>query len=101
MIALPRRCRRAFLKAARCVADSSFVHRSSLIAGLLLATSGGMLAGVGYWVSGGLDYLSAATYEVPAGLDHGKSTRMPSGLSGTRTTYHIPPSSGLNAAPTR
>ncbi len=93
---LPRRCRRAFLKAARCVADSSFVHRSSLIAGLLLATSGGMLAGVGYWVSGGLDYLSAATYEVPAGLDYGKSTRMPSGLSGTGTTYHIPPSSGPN-----
>lgn len=68
------------LKGLRCIADSSFVQRSTLIAGVLLATSGAMLAGVGYWVSGGFDYLSVASYDLP-GLDYGKSPRMPSGLS--------------------
>lgn len=95
----PRLCRRAFLKAVHCVADSSFVHRSTLIAGLLLATSGGMLAGVGYWVSGGFDYLSAATYEVPVGLDYGRYSRTASGWSGRGTTYHVSPSAGPNDVP--
>jgi VWFA-related protein len=91
-----RRCWRAFFKAFRYMADSSFVQRSTLIAGVLLATSGGMLAGVGYWVSGGFDYLSAATYDVPVGFDHEKSARMPSELSGTGTTSNHAPGLGFN-----
>jgi len=43
------------------------VRRSTIVTGILLATSGALLAGVGYWVSGGFDYLSAsASYEMPA-----------------------------------
>jgi Ca-activated chloride channel homolog len=93
-----RRCFRALLKTGRQIADSSFVQRSTLIAGLLLATSGGMLAGVGYWVSGGFDYLSAATYDVPAGFDHGNSARMPPGLSGIGSAPAVASPSSLNAA---
>lgn len=85
----------SLLKALLRIADSSVVQRSTLIAGLLLATSGAMLAGVGYWVSGGFDYLSAATYDLPAGFDHGKSVRMPSGLSATMSPSKGPGSSGL------
>ncbi len=76
-------CWRASLKTLGCIADSSFVQRSTLIAGILFATSGAMLAGVGYWVSGGFDYLSAsATYDVPGVAEYGTSGRMPSGLAG-------------------
>jgi Ca-activated chloride channel homolog len=89
---------RAFLKAGRRVADSSFVQRSTLIAGILLASSGVMLAGVGYWVSGGFDYLSAVTYDVPAGFEHGNATHMPSGLSGGGSVPGAAGPSSLNAA---
>ena len=93
-----RRYLRPFFKVGRRVADSSFVQRSTLIAGLLLATSGAMLAGVGYWVSGGFDYLSAATYDVPAGFDHEQSTRLPSGLAGGGPPPGAAGPSSLNAA---
>jgi Ca-activated chloride channel homolog len=93
---LLRGWRQAFLKAVRCTADSSLVQRSTLIAGLLFASSGFMLAGVGYWVTGGFDYLSATTYEVSAGFDHGKSIGTPSGLSGAGTTYGGTTWSGMN-----
>ncbi len=83
------RCLRAGLKrrSTTPVADNSIVQRSTLITGVLLATSGAMLGGVGYWVSGGFDYLSAsATYDVPGIGDYDHSNRMPAGLSGTATT---------------
>jgi VWFA-related protein len=92
------RCLQALLKTGRHIADSSFVQRSTLIAGILLATSGGMLAGVGYWVSGGFEYLSAATYDVPAGFDRDRSAHMPSGLSGTGSAPSGASPSSLNAA---
>ena len=95
----PARCwLRRFLKAGRRIADSSFVQRSTLIAGLLLATSGAMLAGVGFWVSGGFEYLSATTYDVPAGFDHGRTTHIPSGLSEGGFSPGVAGSPGLNAA---
>jgi Ca-activated chloride channel family protein len=87
-----RRCLRSGLKAFHRIADNSLVQRSTLIAGILFATSGAMLAGVGYWVSGGFDYLSAsAIYDVPSPGDY-PTTRMPSGLSGSGTAPNQPDS---------
>ena len=82
----PCACLAAGLKALCRVADNSFVQRSALITGVLLASSGAMLGGVGYWVSGGFDYLSAsASYDVPGIADYDRSRHMPAGLSGTAT----------------
>jgi len=68
----------AFLKAAHRVADNSLVQRSTVIVGVLLATSGAMLAGVGFWVSGGFDYLSASgAYDVRGPLDSGRPVHKP------------------------
>jgi len=91
-------CLHRILKTGRRLADSSFVQRSTLIAGVLLATSGVMLAGVGYWVSGGFDYLSAATYSVPAGFDQGRNVHMPSGLLAGGSSPDAANPSSLNAA---
>jgi VWFA-related protein len=41
------------------IADSGYVRRSTIITGVLLAFSAASLAGVGYWVSGGFDNVSA------------------------------------------
>ena len=59
------RAGRGLLKALLLLADNPYVQRSALITGVLLASSSALLAGVGYWVAGGFDYLSAATpYDV-------------------------------------
>ena len=88
---------RAFLKAGHRVADSSFVQRSTVIVGVLLATSSAMLAGVGFWVSGGFDYLSASgTYDVRGPLDPGGSIYMPPGISGSAAAPNAPDSQGLS-----
>jgi len=43
-----------------------------MITGILFATSGALLGGVGYWVSGGFEYLSASpAYDVPSAASHG------------------------------
>jgi Ca-activated chloride channel homolog len=92
------RCLRAGLKTLCRVADNSFVQRSTLITGVLLATSGAMLGGVGYWVSGGFDYLSASpTYDVAGIGDYDHAKHMPAGLTGTVTTPNGP-DSATNAA---
>lgn len=87
----------AALKSLCCTADNPFVQRSTLISGVLLAVSSAMLSGVGYWVSGGFDYLSAATtYDVAGVGDYGITRRMPAaGLSGTAPDA---PSSPIAAA---
>jgi VWFA-related protein len=73
---------RTVLKALLALADNSFVQRSTMITGILLATSGALLAGVGYWVSGGFEYFSApAAYDAPPLGNYG----------GTAGPAHIPP----------
>jgi VWFA-related protein len=84
------------LKALVDVADNPLVRRSGLITGVLLASSGAMLAGVGYWVSGGFEYLSASTtYDAPrvnyAGPGAGDSGR----------PGHTPPPALSPATPNR
>lgn len=87
---------RASLKTLCHIADSSFVQRSTLIAVILLASSGAMLAGVGYWVSGGSGYLSAsATYDVPGVSDYG-APPLPGGLFATPAAPNAPRSLRLS-----
>ena len=75
------------------------MQRSTLITGILLASSGAVLAGVGYWVSGGFDYLAtSASYDVPGDYDHQKPPRTPLELSGGATVPSALGASSLNAA---
>ena len=59
-----------------------------------------MLAGVGYWVSGGFDYLSAsATYDVPGVGDYGRtSAHTPVWTFRSRTSVKFTGLAELNAA---
>lgn len=48
------------LKPLYYLADYLYVQRSTVFTGILLAASGALLAGVGYWVSGGFDYFAGS-----------------------------------------
>jgi VWFA-related protein len=78
------------LKPLFSLADKPVVQRSTLITGALLAFGGATLATVGFWVSGGLDFLSAAspagtvaTYRAGREVASASLPPVPVGLSGT------------------
>lgn len=79
----------ATLKTLRSIADKPVVQRSTIITGVLLAFSGATLGSVGFWVSGGFDFLSANPTTV-----EGSTGTVSTYRAGNEVAFAMPPSGG-------